>query len=188
MNILLGGPSYFMNYLIDSIRLLTIVALAGAPIAALAEEAPARSAWRLFLSECKHVLQNPQTYLNGDVGAVGELTFKQSPDGQGLAINKTIGDLYVTVFTYRFADREVRDCAVYMTNPSGIDIGQYAAEFTGWLSDDLDYEVVGGHAPLYTDEYVMGVLGAWRQYDLDTRVRIDPYETQFFVLRTEMMQ
>ncbi len=156
--------------------------------AAQAQDAPAQSAWRLFVSECELVLQDPQAYLEGAVGAAGKLTFQKSPDGKSLAINKTIGELYVEVFAYRFTDREVRDCAVYLANPSDIDISQYAAELTDWFSIDLDHEVIGGHAPLYTYEYVIGVMGAWPQYDLETRVRIGPYETQFFILRTEMMQ
>ncbi len=98
-------------------KVLIVLLLATAPMAALAQEAPVRSAWRLFVSECK-----------------------------------------------------------------------YVTEFADWLSVDLGHEVIGGHAPLYADEYVMGVMGAWPHYNLDTRVRVGPYETQFLLLRTEMME
>ena len=135
-------------------------------------------------SECALVFEDLDTYRTGTTGLTGEMSEAVSKDTRVLSVNKTVGDRYIEIVAYRFEDRELIDCAAILEHGGEVD---HKAVFDGLvqhLQANPDFTMVGGYAPLYTDGYVIGLLGLWPEDDLATQIALNASEAQFEVSKT----
>lgn len=142
-----------------------------------------------FLSQCTEFLTDPDRYAAQlpPVNSDGSQVVTTSPDTKSTAINLQIDDYAIEADIHRHSDREFRYCEYSAVQPVSVPLSEIADQFSAWISQNPNLELVGGHIPAAFEETARhSVLGLLPQFDAIVISNI--YENHFWVHTTYVVR